>query len=542
DNQRHDGGICNAQPSNAMYPQTGIHDRVATRAHSAGTDRMQVRDAAIADVLNELLVRADGGPRHHLFRDIWLERRLFGELSRQPNAADHGIDVMCGFHELELDPRRSERVAACEAHQPATFRTQVNGRHAEPRPFMGMHAGAVSGLDRPEIGIDLEIGTIEAGVRAGQDAGMRGDGCHRPISSNQVSGAGRKLLERRAMELVEGAGPGRAPGDIRIEVVVQVGADRSEVVRDLDTHLVQMATRSDAGQQQKLRRAVNATGDDHLALGPGDLHTTGRAELDANGAAVLDDDACRMRVRPDHQVPATSSRFQICGRGAPSAPLADRCLIVSGAFLPRAVEVAIARNAGLDGRFDDRINDFVLVVCVGYIERTTDAVELVLTPLLVFGLAEESQNAFVVPADTAELTPAIVVGRRPAHIDHAVKRTRPAEHFATRLVGGAPVEAGNGLTLEPPIVGFVCEEPVIADWNVYPWRAVAPARFEQEHPVATRLRKPRCHRTAGRPGAGHDVVVRFRLHLAPHRPAPLQTCFADTSEPCRVQVAVEGTK
>src|SRR5665213_332473 len=176
-----------------------------------------------------------------------------------------------------------------------------------------------------------------------------------------------------------------------------------------------------------------------------------------------------MRVRLDYQVPATSSRFQIGRRGTPSAPRADRCLIVPGAFLRRAVEVAIARNAGLHGRFDDRIDDFVLVVCVGYVERAADAVELVLTPLLVFGLAEESQNAFVVPADTAELTPAIVVGRRPAHINHAVERTRPAEHFATRLVGGAPVEAGNGLTLEPPIVVFVGEEPVIADRNVYPW-------------------------------------------------------------------------
>src|SRR6202007_2881074 len=127
----------------------------------------------------------------------------------------------------------------------------------------------------------------------------------------------------------------------------------------------------------------------------------------------------------------------------------------------------VGGKAGLHGPFDDRIDDFVLVVCVGDIERAADAVELVLAPLLVFGLAEESQNAFVVPADTAELTPAIVVGRRPAHIDHAVKRTRPAEHFATRLVGGAPVEARNGLTLEPPIVGFMCEQPVIADWNVY---------------------------------------------------------------------------
>src|SRR4029077_4323761 len=108
---------------------------------------------------------------------------------------------------------------------------------------------------------------------------------------------------------------------------------------------------------------------------PGDLLAAGRAELDADGAAALDDDSCRMSVRLDHQVPATSCRFQIGGRGAPSAPLADRCLIVSGTFLRRAVEVAIARNAGLHGRFDDRINDFVLVVCVGYIERATDAVE-----------------------------------------------------------------------------------------------------------------------------------------------------------------------
>src|SRR4029450_6127553 len=79
DNQRHDGGIGDAQPSNAMHPQTRIHDRVATRAHPAGADRMQVRDAAIADVLNELLVRADGGPRHYLLSDIWLSRVVFGQ-------------------------------------------------------------------------------------------------------------------------------------------------------------------------------------------------------------------------------------------------------------------------------------------------------------------------------------------------------------------------------------------------------------------------------------------------------------------------------
>src|SRR5262249_27401415 len=156
------------------------------------------------------------------------------------------------------------------------------------------------------------------------------------------------------------------------------------------------------------------------ALGPRQLHATGRAELDANGAAVLDDDPRRMRVGLDHQVLPTSGRLQIGSRAAPSAPLADRRLIISGAVLRRAVEVAIAGNAGLHGRFDHRIDDLVLVVRVGDIERSADAVELVLAPLLVLGLAKVSQDAVVVPADTAELTPAIVVCRRPAHIDHAV--------------------------------------------------------------------------------------------------------------------------
>jgi len=34
------------------------------------------------------------------------------------------------------------------------------------------------------------------------------------------------------MELIEGAGLGRAPGDIRIEVVVQVGAEK--LFRDIE--------------------------------------------------------------------------------------------------------------------------------------------------------------------------------------------------------------------------------------------------------------------------------------------------------------------
>ena len=57
-----------------------------------------------------LLVGLDGGPRHHLLRDIGLEGRLLGDLPREPHAIEHGIDVVGGLEELELDLGRGQRI------------------------------------------------------------------------------------------------------------------------------------------------------------------------------------------------------------------------------------------------------------------------------------------------------------------------------------------------------------------------------------------------------------------------------------------------
>ena len=71
-------------------------------------------------------------------------------------------------------------------------------------------------------------------------------------------------------------------------MVVQVGADRGQIVHDVDAHLLEMRAGPDARQQQQLRRAVDAAGDDHLAPGARRLEAARRAVLDADGAAVLD--------------------------------------------------------------------------------------------------------------------------------------------------------------------------------------------------------------------------------------------------------------
>jgi len=259
-------------------------------------------------------------------------------------------------------------------------------------------------------------------------------------------------------------------------MVVQVGADRGQVAHHPDAHLLQMRARSDTRQQQQLRRAVDAARDDHLAPGAGRLETLRRPVFDADRAAVLDQDAGCVRVGRDGEVLPAPRGLQIGGCSAPPPAFADGRLVVADAVLARSVEVHAAGDAGLDSRLDHGVDDLAAKAAVAHLEGAADAVELVLTALLVLGLAEVGQHACVIPALAAALAPAVVVGGRAAHVDHAVERARPAEHLAARLIGGAVVEAGDGFALEFPIVDRVRVELVVADRNVNPgWVSRRPA-------------------------------------------------------------------
>ena len=141
--------------------------------------------------------------------------------------------------------------------------------------------------------------------------------------------------------------------------------------------------------------------------------------------------------------------------------------------------------------------------------------KLVLAALLVLGLAEVREDAGVVPPDTAALSPAVVVRRRAAHINHAVQRRGAAEHLAARLIRRATVEAGDRLALEPPVVGVVRIELVEADRDVNPGMAVALAGLEQQHAIATILGKPSGDGAPRRARPSHNEIEEF--------PAPLHS-------------------
>ena len=80
---------------------------------------------------------------------------------------------------------------------------------------------------------------------------------------------------------------------------------------------------------------------------------------------------------------------------------------------------------------------------IGHRERSADAMILIRTALLVFGLFEIGQDIFIGPASAALLPPQIIIAGMAADIDHAVDRTGPAQHLAARLVQAPPFEAND---------------------------------------------------------------------------------------------------
>src|SRR5262245_62367861 len=66
----HDRGVGDAQARDAVHPQTRIDDSVGSSAHAAGANRMKVRDAAIAQVLDQVLLAGNQRSRHNFLGDI----------------------------------------------------------------------------------------------------------------------------------------------------------------------------------------------------------------------------------------------------------------------------------------------------------------------------------------------------------------------------------------------------------------------------------------------------------------------------------------
>ncbi len=181
-------------------------------------------------------------------------------------------------------------------------------------------------------------------------------------------------------------------------------------------------------------------------------------------------------------------RPQIADRGRPAPAVLGGELEIAGAFLGGAVEIVVARVARLLRGCDEGFAQRMRLAHIGDRERPAGAVQFVAAALLVLGAPEIGQHVGKAPADIAELAPVVVVLVLAAHIEQAVDRARAAQHLAARLDDLPVVELGLRLGRVEPVDLGIVEQLAVAERNVDPDVAVAPAGFQQQHAVAARAR------------------------------------------------------
>lgn len=168
--------------------------------------------------------------------------------------------------------------------------------------------------------------------------------------------------------------------------------------------------------------------------------------LNAHGAVIREQDPRSLCVRQDPEIGAPARGVQIGAGCRPAASAFHLALIEAHTFLPRAVEIAVARNARGDEGLDDRIADRVAERNVASVQRATRGMPFVVQIDLVLQSEEIGQHFVEVPAGRTCSGPRVVVGMLTADVDEPVDGRGAAEHAAAGQSVAAPTGPGVGLT------------------------------------------------------------------------------------------------
>ena len=163
------------------------------------------------------------------------------------------------------------------------------------------------------------------------------------------------------------------------------------------------------------------------------------------------------------------------------------------------------------GGFDEAMGERQDGAVVLDLERPALAAHLGVAALhVVLGLLEVGQHVVVAPAAAAHLRPAVEIGRRAAHIEHAVDRARAAHDAPARPFHAPLAGALLGLGRVVPVDQRVADQRAHAGRDMDHRMPVARAGLQQDHRRA-RFRQTRRDHASGRAGTHHDVI---RPHAA----------------------------
>ena len=183
-----------------------------------------------------------------------------------------------------------------------------------------------------------------------------------------------------------------------------------------------MLRRADAGQEQNLRRADRAGGQDDFAATTRSPAPAILPPADADGATVREGDAFGEAAGFEPQIGPMEHRLEESARRRPAPAALLVHMEGAASFVVAGVEVDDGFDAGLFRRPPERVEHVPVNARRLDLQFAADAMDVALAQEMVFVPFEKRQNIVPAPTGKPKLAPMIVVGGLSAHVDHGVDR------------------------------------------------------------------------------------------------------------------------
>jgi hypothetical protein len=283
------------------------------------------------------------------------QRRHREDAPRFAQAAQQRRDVARVFEEARMQHgtvlrvRRGEleMTACCRAQQLHEEHEAVLARDRQRRPLQADEEGR------------LHVGSREPGQGSHEAAGFGGVRRQHAAARERVApGREGDAGQRAQRQRVRLAARVRAR-DEDGRMVLQVLPDARQRPGDGDAVALQNGFGPDAREQEELRRIDRAAGQDHFLARIEALPLAGVNDRHADGALAAQLDALDQGIDENGEIRPVQRRMQEGARVRETNAVALVQLVAAKTVLHGAVEVVVARVAGLDGGGDESLGERV---------------------------------------------------------------------------------------------------------------------------------------------------------------------------------------
>ena len=162
------------------------------------------------------------------------------------------------------------------------------------------------------------------------------------------------------------------------------------------------------------------------------------------GVTRFDHEPLDLRLDPHCQIRPRHDRTQIRLGSAPAPATTLVHLKVGVPEVVAPIEFGDLRNPTLRRCIAPRLENLPADPLLLDAHLATDPMKLIGAVLVVLRPLEHREHVVPAPPAVAKRRPVVVVGLLTAHVDHRVDRRAPAQHLATRVADGPPVQTRVG--------------------------------------------------------------------------------------------------